>query len=79
MDARGCRWLSNEPHRSEQERIARTYFEWLFLQKPQPRLIPGVMQAHGTTGAIHGEYAVAEISKYGEVYNRLGLRKGIER
>jgi hypothetical protein len=22
--------------RSEQERIATTYFEWLFLQKPQP-------------------------------------------
>jgi hypothetical protein len=33
--------------RSEQERIATTYFEWLFLQpfeNPQPKLAPRVMR-----------------------------------
>jgi hypothetical protein len=27
-------------NRSEQERITMTYFEWLFLQRPQPARLP---------------------------------------
>jgi hypothetical protein len=37
--SRQCRdtWPRN---RSEQERVATTYIEWLFLQRPQPARLP---------------------------------------
>jgi len=43
--SRQCReaFVARWENQSEKERIAKTYFEWLFLQKPQPKLIPGII------------------------------------
>jgi hypothetical protein len=40
--SRPCRdaFVARPWNRSEQEPIATTYFEWLFLQRPQPARLP---------------------------------------
>jgi hypothetical protein len=42
--SRQCRdaFVVERPNRSKQVRSAATYFDWLFLQKPQRKLVPAV-------------------------------------
>jgi hypothetical protein len=44
--SRPCRdaFVVEQPNRSQQDRSVTTCFEWLFLQKPQPKLMPAVVR-----------------------------------